>query len=76
MRVIPVQQLLSMLTFRIPHFTHHSAANFRTVHSAFYFRIPQFRILPGPVCVQSNSDRDIISVVVVHKTKSAANESR
>ena len=30
------------LAFRIPHFTHHSAADFRTVHSAF-------RILPGPV---------------------------
>ena len=25
------------LAFRIPHFTHHSAADFRTAHSAFYF---------------------------------------
>ena len=25
------------LAFRIPHFTHRSAADFRTVHSEFYF---------------------------------------
>jgi len=33
------------LAFRIPHFTHHFAADFRTVHSAFYFphsAIPHF----------------------------------
>jgi len=36
---------ISLPTFRIPHFTHHSAEDFRTVHSAFYFphsAIPHF----------------------------------
>ena len=34
------------LAFRILQFTHHSAAGFRTIHSAFH--ILQFRILLGP----------------------------
>jgi len=33
----PCAARLSPLTFRIPHFTRHYAADFRTVHSAFYF---------------------------------------
>ena len=40
---------LSLLTSCIPHFTHHSAADFRTVHSAFYFphsAIPHFTGTP------------------------------